>query len=174
MLILLHFLLFAASLDSFFSMGWNSSNSALCLKAGSSTSRVFFDNATKCRSFANASIGYEKNPCFVLAKQGSTWCSAPALPSFSSKTLQSAGAPHSSGMLMAERVGFEPTVACTITGFQDQLHKPLGHLSMSSLKILTQTLAKVNNGKNPPTKSLLCRHIDSTGKSLFWLDFLCK
>ena len=32
---------------------------------------------------------------------------------------------------MAERVGFEPTVPCEITGFQDQLLKPLGHLSMS-------------------------------------------
>ena len=31
---------------------------------------------------------------------------------------------------MAERVGFEPTVPLSITGFQDQLLKPLGHLSM--------------------------------------------
>ena len=31
---------------------------------------------------------------------------------------------------MAERVGFEPTVRCRITGFQDQLLKPLGHLSV--------------------------------------------
>jgi hypothetical protein len=31
---------------------------------------------------------------------------------------------------MAERVGFEPTVPCGITGFQDQLLKPLGHLSV--------------------------------------------
>ena len=30
---------------------------------------------------------------------------------------------------MAERVGFEPTVPYGITGFQDQLLKPLGHLS---------------------------------------------
>ena len=30
---------------------------------------------------------------------------------------------------MAERVGFEPTVPCDITGFQDRLLKPLGHLS---------------------------------------------
>ena len=30
---------------------------------------------------------------------------------------------------MAERVGFEPTVPFGITGFQDQLLKPLGHLS---------------------------------------------
>ena len=30
---------------------------------------------------------------------------------------------------VAERVGFEPTVPHDITGFQDQLLKPLGHLS---------------------------------------------
>ena len=30
---------------------------------------------------------------------------------------------------MAERVGFEPTVRCRITGFQDRLLKPLGHPS---------------------------------------------
>ena len=32
-------------------------------------------------------------------------------------------------LFLAERVGFEPTVHCCITGFQDQLLKPLGHLS---------------------------------------------
>ena len=31
---------------------------------------------------------------------------------------------------VAEKVGFEPTVPCDITGFQDQLLKPLGHLSI--------------------------------------------
>ena len=31
---------------------------------------------------------------------------------------------------LAERVGFEPTVPCGITGFQDRLLKPLGHLSV--------------------------------------------
>ena len=30
---------------------------------------------------------------------------------------------------MAERVGFEPTARCRVTGFQDRLLKPLGHLS---------------------------------------------
>ncbi|CDS82815.1 hypothetical protein BN1097_1110001 [Clostridioides difficile] len=29
---------------------------------------------------------------------------------------------------MAERVGFEPTAPFEVTGFQDQLLKPLGHL----------------------------------------------
>ena len=32
---------------------------------------------------------------------------------------------------MAERVGFEPTAHCCVTGFQDRLLKPLGHLSES-------------------------------------------
>ena len=36
-----------------------------------------------------------------------------------------------SSLPMAERVGFEPTAPCGVTGFQDQLLKPLGHLSMS-------------------------------------------
>lgn len=36
---------------------------------------------------------------------------------------------------MAEKVGFEPTVPFGITGFQDRLHKPLGHLSKLSNKI---------------------------------------
>ena len=36
---------------------------------------------------------------------------------------------HSVVIKMAERVGFEPTVPCGITGFQDQLFKPLRHLS---------------------------------------------
>ena len=31
--------------------------------------------------------------------------------------------------MLAERVGFEPTVHCCITSFQDWLLKPLGHLS---------------------------------------------
>ena len=30
---------------------------------------------------------------------------------------------------LAEREGFEPPVSCDITGFQDQRHQPLGHLS---------------------------------------------
>ncbi len=34
--------------------------------------------------------------------------------------------------LLAERVGFEPTVRLRITGFQDQLLKPLGHLSINN------------------------------------------
>ena len=33
------------------------------------------------------------------------------------------------GYSLAERVGFEPTVGCPITSFQDWLLKPLGHLS---------------------------------------------
>ena len=37
-----------------------------------------------------------------------------------------------SSLPMAERVGFEPTAPCGVTGFQDQLLKPLGHLSKLS------------------------------------------
>ena len=35
--------------------------------------------------------------------------------------------------MLAERVGFEPTAPCGVTGFQDQLLKPLGHLSITVL-----------------------------------------
>jgi hypothetical protein len=31
---------------------------------------------------------------------------------------------------LAEREGFEPPAPFGVTGFQDQLHKPLGHLSL--------------------------------------------
>ncbi len=34
-------------------------------------------------------------------------------------------------MQLAEREGFEPPVPLGITGFQDQRHQPLGHLSIS-------------------------------------------
>ena len=37
--------------------------------------------------------------------------------------------PDGGTFLLAERVGFEPTVGCPITSFQDWLLKPLGHLS---------------------------------------------
>ena len=37
--------------------------------------------------------------------------------------------PCGGAALLAERVGFEPTVGCPITSFQDWLLKPLGHLS---------------------------------------------
>ena len=40
---------------------------------------------------------------------------------------------------MAERVGFEPTVPLSITGFQDQLLKPLGHLSLNGDPSATRT-----------------------------------
>ena len=49
---------------------------------------------------------------------------------------------------MAERVGFEPTAHCCVTGFQDQLLKPLGHLSESlshkTLSILAYRTLFVN------------------------------
>ena len=37
--------------------------------------------------------------------------------------------PRRGAAFLAERVGFEPTVGCPITSFQDWLLKPLGHLS---------------------------------------------
>ena len=36
---------------------------------------------------------------------------------------------HAMSCIVAERVGFEPTVGYPITSFQDWLLKPLGHLS---------------------------------------------
>ena len=36
-------------------------------------------------------------------------------------------------IMLAERVGFEPTVPLGITGFQDRLLKPLGHLSRADV-----------------------------------------
>ena len=45
---------------------------------------------------------------------------------------------------MAERVGFEPTVHRCITGFQDRLHKPLGHLSVTCCTILAKGAQAVN------------------------------
>ena len=65
----------------------------------------------------------------------------------------SRGAPSASWVLLhepyhqkkvAEREGFEPPVPCDITGFQDQLHKPLGHLSSSSFCIIAQPSRVVN------------------------------
>ena len=47
--------------------------------------------------------------------------------------------------IMAERVGFEPTVRCRITGFQDRLLKPLGHLSIQYLCILSKRRRRVNS-----------------------------
>ena len=54
----------------------------------------------------------------------------------------------------AEKVGFEPTAPCGVTGFQDQLLKPLGHLSIASslhgrshatIDILSSQKPNVNN-----------------------------
>ena len=41
-------------------------------------------------------------------------------------------------IFQTESVGFEPTVPCGITGFQDQLLKPLGQLSEQCFVILTR------------------------------------
>ncbi len=47
-----------------------------------------------------------------------------------------------------EKVGFEPTVPFGITGFQDQLLKPLGHLSASVLNSACMILAKFSQNVN--------------------------
>ena len=44
---------------------------------------------------------------------------------------------------MAERVGFEPTAHCCVTGFQDRLLKPLGHLS----KNLSESVIIITDGQ---------------------------
>ena len=54
---------------------------------------------------------------------------------------------------MAERVGFEPTVGCPITSFQDWLLKPLGHLS-NVKKIISFYPAKVKHGISLPAAIL--------------------
>ncbi len=51
---------------------------------------------------------------------------------------------------LAEREGFEPPVPCGITGFQDQLHKPLGHLSLIGTLLI---IAKQPN----PVKQRRCK-----------------
>ena len=47
---------------------------------------------------------------------------------------------------MAERVGFEPTARCRVTGFQGQLLKPLGHLSVNILPVLLKKVKQANGG----------------------------
>ena len=72
---------------------------------------------------------------------------APVTPAYS----LSRGAPYShlgtspqlyvkrlARFILAEREGFEPPVPCGITGFQDRLHKPLGHLSLFSFVIIAK------------------------------------
>ena len=44
---------------------------------------------------------------------------------------------------MAERVGFEPTVGCPITSFQDWLLEPLGHLSIAVNHIISESKSQV-------------------------------
>ena len=54
---------------------------------------------------------------------------------------------------MAERVGFEPTVPCGITGFQDQLLKPLGHLSvLDTFSIIAKSINSCQQQNIPQLK----------------------
>ena len=57
-------------------------------------------------------------------------------------------------MKLTERVGFEPTAPFGVTGFQDQLLKPLGHLSIwIQLASLEQ-----RNLRQYTSKCFLCQH----------------
>ena len=58
---------------------------------------------------------------------------------------------------MAERVGFEPTAPFGVTGFQDQLLKPLGHLSTLSMKLYFFHPLAANNRYNT-LLNILCQH----------------
>ena len=49
---------------------------------------------------------------------------------------------------LAERVGFEPTVRCRITGFQDRLLKPLGHLSVLNAFIIAGRAEAVKKSRS--------------------------
>ncbi len=55
---------------------------------------------------------------------------------------------HYSVIFLAERVGFEPTAPFEVTGFQDQLLKPLGHLSIGDLSA-TRTYAYMSQSHVP-------------------------
>ena len=57
------------------------------------------------------------------------------------------GQQNPGGFVMAERVGFEPTVGCPITSFQDWLLKPLGHLSMGKMISFQMGKVKGNQGE---------------------------
>ena len=59
-------------------------------------------------------------------------------------------------VLVAERVGFEPTAPCGVTGFQDQLLKPLGHLSIMS-STLYRILAKNGDPSEARTPDTLIK-----------------
>ena len=48
-------------------------------------------------------------------------------------------------LLETEKVGFEPTAPFGVTGFQDRLLKPLGHLSKRCLNSIPKIQVLVNN-----------------------------
>lgn len=57
-------------------------------------------------------------------------------------------------MIMADGVGFEPTDTCGIAGFQDQFHKPLGHLSTVAAARMQVLLYKNMEGLSTPPRKL--------------------
>ena len=64
---------------------------------------------------------------------------------------------------MAERVGFEPTAPCGVTGFQDQLLKPLGHLSMVEVVGVEPTYRTLHFGLNALSKPFHPLMVDHQG-----------
>ena len=58
---------------------------------------------------------------------------------------------------MAERVGFEPTVPFGITGFQDQLLKPLGHLSPMVVIYVNGDPSEIRTPDTLIKSQVLCR-----------------
>ena len=58
---------------------------------------------------------------------------------------------------MAERVGFEPTAPFGVTGFQDQLLKPLGHLSIPRRDVAQDPSRKIGDPSEIRTPDTLIK-----------------
>ncbi len=124
---------------------------------------------------ANTETGHEKKPCFssntrlfLLAQKEGFEPSRP----FSDPT-PLAGEPlrplgyfctTEPDIKLAEREGFEPPVPFGITGFQDQRHKPLGHLSITSMRIIGRLRRLVKQFLPVPRKRRI-PHAGRTGKA---------
>ena len=105
------------------------------------------------------------------------WTLAPLLTTYS----LSRGAPSASWVFLqakqqsykknkAERVGFEPTVPYGITGFQDQLLKPLGHLSIWALVCFSWAAKPLTLY---PTTNVLSRYyLCFPCVNFLWFDFI--
>ena len=65
---------------------------------------------------------------------------------------------------MAERVGFEPTVHCCITSFQDWLLKPLGHLSFRIQLYYYSINSEICQGLNEKKSEKIGNHTNTLQK----------